>query len=70
MDWEEYKTEFMTDWFNLMTEIEVFENTSSITEWTKPLWFEIIRMHVDQVNLIKLKKDELKEEMYGRKAFL
>ena len=60
----------MSDWVYLMTELGAFDRTVPINKWTKPVWYEIFLHHITQLNNIKENKIKVKEEMFGKKAFL
>lgn len=69
-EWNEYRDESLTEWYFIMNENKIYERVSMGSQWNKPIWYEIMNLHIKQVKDIQINEDKVREEMFGLKAYL
>jgi hypothetical protein len=53
-----------------MVELGVFDRGWGNQKWCRPMWYEIIQMHIKQIVEVMLNQDKAREESYGIKKYL
>jgi len=53
-----------------MTELTVFDRGWGNLKWCKPMWFEVMSLHIRQVREVQTNEDQAREEVYGLKHYL
>lgn len=53
-----------------MYELNIYDRVCDITEWSKPLWYEIILKHINQINEFDDTDNKLCDEMFGVKSYI
>jgi len=45
--WKTFRDEQLCDWYYIMSENGIFERGVGINQWNKPLWYEILNLHIN-----------------------